>query len=111
MKSAFAALLLLLQLQPVLGAVACLGLFQQQSKAECEMPEHGAMPSQNVSESLPLSTQSCALASLCTPAPLAIPCLPSQVETTVQMPAAVALVGLDVPIDVFSSPPFHPPRA
>jgi hypothetical protein len=111
MKSAFAALLLLLQLQPVLGAATCLGLFEQQAKASCEMPEHGTMPSQNVSESVPLSTQSCALASVCTPAPLAIPCLPSQDESTVQLHAALTLAGLDVPVDVFSSPPFHPPRA
>ena len=111
MKSAFAALLLLLQLQPVLGAAACLGLVEQQATAECEMPEHGTMPSQNVSESGPLSPQSCILAAACTPAPLAIPGLPSQVETNVQMHTAVALAGLDVPIDVFSSPPFHPPRA
>ena len=110
MKSGFAALLLLMQLQPVIGVAACLGLVQQRTTSECEMPEHGTMPSQDVSESAPPQSQSCALAVICTPAPLAIPCLPGQVETKIPVQAAVALVGQDAPVDVFSPPPFHPPR-
>src|SRR5918995_3847821 len=109
MKSAFAALLLLLQLQPVLGAVACLGLIQPQAKTECEMAEHGTIPFRTVSESVPLSSQNCVLASVCTPASLAIPCLPSQEESTVQLHAALTLGGVNVPVDVFSSRTVDPP--
>ena len=109
MKSVFAALLLLMQLQPVLGAVACLGL-SQPNAAECEMPEDGKAPSQNVPESATQPPQVCPFAAVCAPVSLAIPGLSNQVETSVQMHTGVAPSGSNTPVEVFSTPPFHPPR-
>ena len=110
MKASFAAILLLFQFQPVLGAAACLGLSPPKA-AECEMPEDGNAPSQNVPESATHPLEVCPFAAVCTPASLAIPGLFDQVETSVQMHTEVASGGLDTPVEVFSSPPFHPPRA
>jgi hypothetical protein len=111
MRSVFAAILLTLQLQPVLAGAACLGLIKQPMQAQCEMPEHGTVPSQSVSTPAPLSTQSCPMASLCAPAPLAIPGFAGLLESTVILHTAPAIAGLTLPLDVSSAPPFHPPRA
>jgi hypothetical protein len=110
MKAIFAALLLLTQLQPVLGAVACLGLSQPKA-AECEMTEDGKAPSQNGPESATHPLQACPFAAVCTPLSPAIPGLSNQVETSVQIHTGVASTGSNTPVEVFSSPPFHPPRA
>ena len=110
MRSFLDAILLVSQLQPVLSAAACLGLSQPKA-AECEMPEDGKAPSQNVPESATHPLDACPFAAVCTPASLAIPGWFDQVETNVQMHTEVASGGLDTPVEVFSSPPFHPPRA
>jgi hypothetical protein len=111
MRSLFAALLLLFQLQPVLGAAACLGLVQQPAQTECEMPEHGTVPAQHYSESVPVPAQSCAIASFCAPAPLAIPGFSSLLETTVVLHAIPSITRSSQPLHGYSAPPFHPPRA
>jgi len=110
MRSAFAALLLLLQLQPVLGTAVCLGLMQQPNQAQCEMPEHGAVPSQSLSESAPIPIPNCALASVCVPAPLALPDFANPPGKATVLGTAPAIAGLDLPLDVSSAPPFPPPR-
>jgi hypothetical protein len=110
MKGIFATLLLLMQLQPVLGAAACLGLSPPKA-AECEMPEDGKGTSQNVPESATHPLQACPFAAVCTPVSPAIPGLLNQVETSVQMHTEVASTGSNTPVEVFSTPPFHPPRA
>lgn len=110
MRAAFAAVLLFLQLQPVLGSAACLGLIRQPAQAECEMPEHGTVPSQTFSESTPLSTQSCAITALCAPAPLAVPGFAGLLEATVVLHTASAIPGPTPRLDFYSAPPFHPPR-
>jgi hypothetical protein len=111
MRSLFAALLLLFQLQPVLGAAACLGLVQQPAQADCEMPEHGTAPSQHYSESVPVPSQSCAIASFCAPAPLAIPGFSGLLETAVVLHAVPSISGPSRPLQGYSAPPFHPPKA
>jgi hypothetical protein len=111
MRSLFAALLLMLQLQPVLGAAACLGLVRQPTQANCEMPDHGSVPSQQYSEPVPASPQSCATASFCTPAPLAVPGFSDLLETAIALIAPLPLTGPGQPVNVYSAPPFHPPKA
>jgi hypothetical protein len=111
MKSLFTALLLMLQLQPVLGAAACLGLVQRPAQANCEMPEHGTVPSQHYSESAPAPSQSCPIASFCAPTPLAIPGFASLVESAFILHDVTSIGGPSRPLDVYSAPPFHPPKA
>jgi hypothetical protein len=112
MRSLFAALLLLFQLQPVLGAAACLGLVQQPARADCEMPEHGTVPyQQHYSESVPVPSESCAIASFCVPAPLAIPGFSGLMETAVVLHAVRSMSGPSRPLHGYSAPPFHPPKA
>lgn len=109
MKSVFATLLLLFQLQPVLGAAACLAS-SQPNAVECEMPEEGNAPSQ-MPQSAAQPPQVCPFAAVCTAVSLAIPGLADLVETSVQMHPGVAPSGSNTPVEVFSTPPFHPPRA
>jgi hypothetical protein len=111
MRSIFAAVLLLFQLQPVLGAAACLGLVAQPAQADCEMPEHGTAPVQHYAESAPVPPQSCAIASFCAPAPLAIPGASGLLETRVDLVASSPIVGAARHPQAYSAPPFHPPKA
>lgn len=111
MRSMLAAVLLLFQLQPVLGAAACLGLVQQPAQANCEMPEHGTVPSPHYSESLPVPSQSCAIASFCAPAPLAIPGFSGLLEISVVLHTGPSIAGPSRPLHGYTAPPFHPPRA
>jgi hypothetical protein len=60
MKAAFAALLLLFQLQPVLGSVACLGLPARATQQDCKMPDHGQPPATSIAVS-GVAAQSCPL--------------------------------------------------
>jgi hypothetical protein len=110
MKAAFAALLLLFQLQPVLGTAACLGLSDRPAKEECKMPEHGQPQSASVAVS-GASAQSCQLATICTPAPLAIPGLSNELETAVPLYGGAATLAATLPLGISPAPPFHPPRA
>jgi hypothetical protein len=110
MRSVFAACLLLFQLQPILGTAACLGLIKQPTQARCEMPEQGTVPSQTLSESTPLSTTSCPIASLCAPTSPAIPGFAGLLESAIVLHTAPAIASLTLPLDIFSAPPFHPPK-
>jgi hypothetical protein len=111
MKPVLAAFLLLFQLQPVLGAAACLGLVQRPTQAECEMPEHGSIPGQHYSQTIPITAQTCAIASFCAPAALAIPSFSDLLVTTVVLAPVPAITGPGQHLDVYSAPPFHPPKA
>jgi hypothetical protein len=111
MRPLFAALLLLLQLQPVLGAAVCLGLVQQPTQASCDMPEHGSVPAQHYSESGPDTPENCAIASFCTPAPLAVPGFANLLETTSLPTSTLPISGHGQLPDVYTAPPFHPPKA
>jgi hypothetical protein len=110
MKSIFAALLLLLQLQPLLGTAACLGFLDPTSSEECVMPEHGAPPASSVGET-EWPAPNCALASVCAPRPLTVVSLPENPEP-LSAPHSESL--LETPSTLYgipSIPPFHPPRA
>jgi len=110
MKAVFAALLLLFQLQPVLGTVACLGLSDRPAKQECKMPEHGQPQTTSISAA-GATTQSCQLATICTPAPLSIPGMRNQLDTAVPLYDGAATLAATQPHGTSPAPPFHPPRA
>jgi hypothetical protein len=110
MKAVFAALLLLFQLQPVLGTVACLGLPARVPQQECKMPEHGQPQTTNIAVS-GAAAQSCQLATICMPAPLAIPGLFTSLDTTVPLHEGAGALAATLPRGISPAPPFHPPRA
>jgi hypothetical protein len=109
MKAVFAALLLLFQLQPVLGSVACLGLPARASQQDCKMPEHGQPPATSIAVS-GVAAQSCPLATICTPAPLAIPELSNRLETAAPDHDGAATLAATLPYGTSPGRPFHPPR-
>lgn len=107
MKAFFAALVLFLQFQPALGAAACLDLA---AKPECSMLEHGMALRQTFSESATRPAPNCALVSVCAPAPIAVPVSADRLESAFVLQTAPAIPGDTRTLDVFSAPPFHPPR-
>ena len=110
MKPLLATLLLLFQLQPLAGSVACLFAPDRADKQECEMPEQPAAPAASVLESASAG-QGCGLALVCARSALAVPSFSEGQESVAPLHSAgvprcvVTLTG------VVSSPPFHPPRA
>jgi hypothetical protein len=110
MKSVLASLLLLVQLQPVLGTVACFGLSERAALQECRMAEHGHAPTSGFTAA-GATTHSCELATLCMPAPLAIPGFSSGLETAIVLHETAVSLTAPSPRDISPAPPFHPPRA
>lgn len=110
MKAILAALLLLFQLQPVLGTVACLGLPRPGPQQECQMPEHGAVPHSTLAQPNS-STPNCALASVCAPTPLAIASLADRLESTLELYTESGSLSAPTLFGISSAPPFDPPRA
>ena len=110
MKALLAALLLLFQLQPVLGTAACLGLSDRPVKQECKMSEHGQMPTTSIT--LPSTVaQSCHFAAICTPAPLAIPASASRLEAAAPPYDGAGAFTAMLPPSISPAPPLRPPRA
>ena len=110
MKSIVAALLLLLQLQPLFGTLACMGLSDRARQAECQMPEHGPMPASTLAQT-ESPAPNCALASVCAPSPLTIVSLPENFESTVALYSEPPVMAATALFGISSAPPFHPPRA
>jgi hypothetical protein len=110
MKVVLAAVLLLLQLQPVLGTVACLELSKPATQQDCRMPEHG-QSSTPAFTAFDVATSSCELATICTPAPLAVPGFSASLETAVPLFEAAGPLAATLPLGISPAPPFHPPRA
>jgi hypothetical protein len=110
MKPLLAAVLLLFQLQPVAGTVACLGLSDRVSQPECEMPEHGAVPQSTVAQT-EYPAPNCALATVCAPSPLTIVSLPENLESLVALHSEPPRMAAATLLGITSAPPFHPPRA
>jgi hypothetical protein len=109
MKPLFAALVLLLQLQPLLGTAVCLSS-ERAARPECEMPDHVAVPHRTVTPSEP-PAPNCALASICAPSPLAIVSLPERVESLIAVQSEPPITAAHNLFGISSAPPFHPPRA
>jgi hypothetical protein len=110
MKSALAALILLLQLQPFLGTVFCLGVSKQGPQQECQMPEHGAVPHSTVAQPNS-SVPNCALASVCAPTPLAIVSLGDGLQSITVLSTELRSMAAPTLFGISSAPPFDPPRA
>jgi len=110
MKAVLAAFLLLVQLQPLAGTALCLGFSDRASQTECEMPEHGAVPDSALAQS-ESALPTCALASVCSPSPLAVPSLTEDAVTTTALLPEVAITRTTALVSIFSAPPFHPPKA
>jgi hypothetical protein len=110
MKTLVATLLLLFQLQPLLGSAACLFSSDRPSQQECEMPAQPKPAHDSVLPSGSLN-QGCALAFVCARTPLAIPSLSDAPESMLPLPSAAATPVAVALTDVVSAPPFHPPRA
>lgn len=110
MKAVLAVLLLLFQLQPVFGSVACLGLSETAAQ-DCSMPEHGQAATASIVAAAARAAQGCELASICTPAPLAVPGFSGSLETTVPPLGTTGPLAATLPLGIPPAPPFHPPRA
>ena len=110
MKAVCAALLLLSQLQPVLGAVACLGLADRPTPQECPMAEHGAAPASSIAGPDP-AAHGCTFATICSPTPFAIPSLARGLASAVPPHPDARIVGAASLHGILLTPPFHPPRA
>jgi hypothetical protein len=107
MKSILAAIVLLLQLHPVVGTVACLG---RATQPDCEMPGHAAVPHSTVGQT-ESGTPACALASFCAPSPLAIVSPRENLESAVALHSESPIMATAALFGLSSAPPFHPPRA
>jgi hypothetical protein len=109
MKPVVATLLLLFQLQPLAGSVACLFSSERADKQECEMPDQPGAPVASVLESASAG-QECALALACARSALAVPSFSQGQESDIPLHSSAALVSAVTLKGVASSPPFHPPR-
>jgi hypothetical protein len=109
MKSLLAALLLLLQLQPLFGAVECLTISDRANQPECQMPEHGMVPHSTIAQT-ESPAPNCALASACAPSPLAIVSLRESPESAIALNSEPLITASATLLGISSAPPFHPPR-
>jgi hypothetical protein len=75
------------------------------------MPEHGSKPVYAIGEPSPHTAQSCAVASVCAPAPLAIPEMGNHKARGAALLSAALIAPTTRPVEVATAPPFHPPRA
>jgi hypothetical protein len=107
MKSIVAALVLLLQLHPVVGSVACLG---RATQPDCQMPGHSAVPHSTVDQT-ESGIPDCPLASFCAPSPSAILSPRENLESAVALHSESPIMETATLFGVSSAPPFHPPRA
>src|SRR3954463_1528911 len=110
MKPLLAALLLLFQLQPLLGSAVCLAGSERSARPQCEMPEHGPIPTSTAAQA-ESPVPNCPLASVCAPSQLAIAGLPELLQAVMDPrtePSAAAATPL---FSISSAPPFRPPRA
>jgi hypothetical protein len=111
MRAVVAALMLLFQLQPVVGSAACLGLFGRQTRQGCEMPDHGRAPVSGITLQSATTPQNCQLAAICGPASLAIPVVPLGLESPAFPFHRVGTPAVALPHDISLSPPARPPSA
>ncbi len=74
------------------------------------MAERG-QPAATTIASAGAATQSCHLAMVCAPAPLAIPGLFSHLDRFVPLQFGAASLTPTPPRGISPAPPFHPPRA
>jgi len=110
MKLTFAALLLMFQLQPLLGTAVCLGFSDRDAKPECEMPDHVAVAHSTLAQT-ESPAPNCALASACAPSPLTLVSLPGNLESAIAFHSDPPILAAATLSGISSALPFHPPRA
>lgn len=110
MKAVVAFLLLLSQVQPLLGAMACLGGAEQPTTQECPMAEQGAAPASSIAGPGP-AAQGCTFATICSPASFAIPSLAKGLASAIPLHPDARIVAAASLQGILPAPPFHPPRA
>jgi hypothetical protein len=110
MKMLLVTLLLVFQFQPLVGTVACVERSAKAARHECKMADHGQVPVLQI-RSTDAAAQNCAAASICTPAPPAVPALAARWETTALLLASAGPLLDTSLVGIPPVPPFHPPRA
>jgi hypothetical protein len=103
------ALLLVLQLDPVIGAALCFER-EQAANSECSMPEGPTQPGSVVAPAGAQVAGGCAMAKLCAqPAPAIVQLRQAFQVLSIGHPVPARWNSLDAPPGVLT-PPFHPPR-
>lgn len=110
MKSVLAALLLLVQFQPVLGTVICVAGSERAPQQECGMSDAQQTTASQVAPA-GAASHGCALAIICMPALLAIPGASDHLGAAVPVYSALVNLGATSPRDISPATPFRPPRA
>lgn len=110
MKTALATLLLLFQLQPLVGSAACARFSDRPSEATCEMPEQRpATPASELQSGA--AGEGCALGFVCARTTIAAPSFTGGEESTTPFHLAAASSPAGTLTSIASAPPFHPPKA
>jgi hypothetical protein len=109
MKTALTALLLLFQLQPVVGSAACALFSDRPAEQTCEMPEKPATSASVLQSGS--GGQECALASVCARSTIAAPSFTGEEESNTALHPAGAPSPAGTLTGIASPPPFHPPKA
>ncbi len=105
-----AALVLLLQLQPVIGAAICLHDVEL-ARAECAMPHDERPAGVALTSASTEAPGGCASMGYCAPAAPAVAKLGEHFQFTPFVHRAPALTHHLLASGESSAPPFHPPRA
>jgi hypothetical protein len=110
MKTTLATLLLLFQLQPLVGSAACALFSDRPSEETCEMPEQRpATPASELQSGA--ASQDCALGFVCARTTIAAPSFTGGEESTTPLHLAAASSLAGTLTGIASAPPFHPPKA
>jgi hypothetical protein len=110
MKTALATLLLLFQLQPLVGSAACALFSDRPSEPTCEMPEQRPPAHASVLQGGSASPD-CALGFVCARSTIAAPSFTGDEESTTPLHLAAAPSPAGTLTGIASAPPFHPPKA
>jgi hypothetical protein len=110
MKTTLAALLLLFQLQPLVGSAACALFSDRPGEESCEMPEQRPVTPATELQS-GAASQGCALGFVCARTTIAAPSFTGGEESTTPLHLAAASSPVGTLTGIASAPPFHPPKA
>ncbi len=110
MTSALLALLLMsLQLQPVVGAVACLAA-DRSSESHCPMPDEAPAADLTIGEPTAPDTHGCFNTQLCTPATPAVLARAAACTFPGPISPMLRIIPRSFHLGLPATPPFHPPR-
>jgi hypothetical protein len=110
MKAWLTTLLLLVQLQPLLGTAVCLGLAARPGEQDCQMPDHRPLPGTSTAQSTSPAAD-CSQSLACAPSPLAVVSLPETPATMLALNSQLPITASTTLSSISSTPPFHPPKS